>query len=124
MTESINKSILKRICAIVGCDYTKELEIVVLGYHRTISPKCEQPILSQGEAENKVIDIVDYDEKLKSFYINGNQPSTEALQKENTNLKEQLSKMRHDLDKVTSTLEIKAKDLAWWQNRVEYFLLL
>ena len=36
--------------------------------------------LSQGEAENKV--IVDYDEKLKSFYINDNQPSTEALQGE------------------------------------------
>ena len=40
-----------------------------------------QSILSQGEPENKVIDTIDYDEKLKSFYINGNQPSTEALQK-------------------------------------------
>ena len=44
--------------------------------------------LSQGEAENKV--IVDYEEKLKSFYINDNQPSTEALQKDKAELIEQL----------------------------------
>ena len=47
------------------------------------------------------------------------QPSTEALQEDKANLKEQLSKMRDDLHKVTSTLEIKAKDLAWWQNQFQ-----
>ena len=31
-----------------------------------------QAIISQGEPENKVIDTIDYDEKLKSFYINDN----------------------------------------------------
>ena len=46
-------------------------------------------------------------------------PSTETLQKENANLKQQLFKMRDDLHKVTSTLEIKAKDLAWWQYQFQ-----
>ena len=35
--------------------------------------------LSQGKPENKV--IVDYDEKLKSFYINDNQPSLDKRYK-------------------------------------------
>ena len=37
-------------------------------------------------------------------------PSIEALQKEN-------SYLRQEIHKVTSTLAIKAKDLAWWQNQ-------
>ena len=39
----------------------------------------EQAIISQGEPENKV--IVDYDEKLKSFYINDNQLSLDKRYK-------------------------------------------
>ena len=38
-----------------------------------------QAIISQGEAENKV--IVDYDEKLKYFYINDNQLSLDKRYK-------------------------------------------
>ena len=39
-------------------------------------------------------------------------PSIESLQQENELLKDQLQK-------VTSTLEIKSKDLAWWQNQFQ-----
>ena len=39
-------------------------------------------------------------------------PSIEALQKDN-------SYLRQELHKVTSTLEIKARDLDWWQNQFQ-----
>ena len=94
-----------------------------------------QSILSQGEPVyfGLLTDKYGWESITEKQYINHNKndtylsvnkyyiapPSTESLQKDNANLKEQLSKMRHDLDKVTSTLEIKAKDLAWWQNQFQ-----